>query len=301
MPMMFRLTTLLLSLTLLTGCAGPSVLTAPAEFALSPTTASKGNVLVVMSAAHRIDLKNGASHPTGYFLSELVEPVERLLAAGYEVTFASPGGLAPTLDLDSLHRLYWLSSSKREAALRRMLASEKLRNPVPLEAVVSADYTGLFVPGGHAPMVDLARSATLGRILRAFHAAGKPTGVLCHGPAALLAALPHRDEAGRPWPYRGYRMAIFTKLEERVSETFFLGGEVPYLIDEKLAEAGGVLDTSFVNPISPGHAIRDRELITGQNPYSAEPFAEVLVEALDEYRRTGSLIPPAGVSLTRAR
>ena len=300
--MTLRLATILLPLSLLTACAGPTPLTPPKEFALPTTAVSKGTVLVVMSGAHRIELKNGESHPTGFFLGELVEPVERILAAGYEVAFTSPRGATPTLDLDSLHAIYWMGASdERERALRRMIASEKLRHPLPLEQVAASDYVGLFVPGGHAPMVDLARSPALGRILRAFHADGKPTGVLCHGPAALLAALPHRDEAGRAWPYRGYRMAIFTAMEESVSETFFLGGEVPYLIDERLAEAGADLCCNLVNPLSPGHAIRDRELVTGQNPYSAEPFAELFVDALERFRRSGSLIPPGGIALTRAK
>jgi putative intracellular protease/amidase len=41
------------------------------------------------------------------------------------------------------------------------------------------------VPGGHAPMQDLLADPALGRLLRAFHAEGKTTALVCHGPIAL--------------------------------------------------------------------------------------------------------------------
>jgi putative intracellular protease/amidase len=42
-----------------------------------------------------------------------------------------------------------------------------------------------YVPGGHAPMQDLLADPALGRLLRAFHAEGKTTALVCHGPIAL--------------------------------------------------------------------------------------------------------------------
>src|SRR3546814_1427802 len=71
----------------------------------------------------------------------------------------------------------------------------------------------------------------LGEILRHFHARAKPTALLCHGPIAVTAAMPHAREfraaliAGdaakaaewaRGWQYAGYRMTVFSATEEKV-------------------------------------------------------------------------------------
>ena len=55
-------------------------------------------------------------------------------------------------------------------------------------------YAGLFVPGGHAPAVDLMQDADMGAVLHHFHKAGKPTALLCHAPVATAAAMPHARE-----------------------------------------------------------------------------------------------------------
>tara|TARA_R110002072_G_scaffold137777_9_gene280654 strand:- start:125 stop:1006 length:882 start_codon:yes stop_codon:yes gene_type:complete len=275
------------ALLALSGC-GSAPTEPPLEFALAEGVIPKGQVLVVLSAANELHLASGEPHPTGLFLSELVHPLETILAAGYEVSFASPGGLIAAIDSDSLSGIYWPGAGgEREAALRRVLASRKLNAPAPLATVDPDAYSGIFVPGGHAPMVDLARSADMARLLRACHEAGRPTAVLCHAPAALLSTLP-KEQGDPPWPYAGYEMAIFTNFEEGISEAFFLGGDVPYYIDTELQKAGAKA-VSCINPFSPSNAYRDRELITGQNPYSAHECAQLFVEAMDAFRASGSL------------
>lgn len=281
----------LFALLALAGCSS-APLEPPREFSLEQGVTPKGQVLVILSAANELVLASGEPHPTGVFLSELVHPLETILAAGYEVSFASPGGQIAAIDSDSLSTIYWAGASdEREAALRRVVASRKLNAPLPLAEVDPDAYSGIFVPGGHAPMVDLARSPEMARILRACHEAGRPTAVLCHAPAALLSTVP-KQEGDPPWPYVGYEMAIFTNFEEGISEAFFLGGDVPYYIDTELQKAGAKA-VSCINPFSPSNAYRDRELITGQNPYSAHECAELFVEAMDAFRARGSLRTPS--------
>ena len=55
-------------------------------------------------------------------------------------------------------------------------------------------YAGVFVPGGQAPVVDLMQDREMGEILRHFHDRAKPTALLCHGPIASVAAMPHARE-----------------------------------------------------------------------------------------------------------
>ena len=54
------------------------------------------------------------------------------------------------------------------------------------EEILSCD--GVFIPGGHGPMVDLADNADVGRVVRLMHGAGKTITAPRHGAAALLSA-----------------------------------------------------------------------------------------------------------------
>lgn len=54
------------------------------------------NILVVLSDADHLDLKDGKTFKTGFYLNELMQPVKLLIDAGHTVTFATPQGKAPT-------------------------------------------------------------------------------------------------------------------------------------------------------------------------------------------------------------
>lgn len=68
----------------------------------STLSAHAGNVLIVLSDSDRLDLKDGKVFKTGFYLNELMQPVQALLDAGHEITFATPEGTAPSVD--DLHR-----------------------------------------------------------------------------------------------------------------------------------------------------------------------------------------------------
>lgn len=148
-------------------------------------------------------------------------------------------------------------------------------------------------------MEDLWRNAEMKTILRHFHdpKTRKPTGLICHAPIALLAALDDpqgyisalaKDDRktmfakSSRWIYRGYPMTVFTTREEQQQEPGqdnALGDFVRFYPDEALEKAGG-----YVNRADKwkSNAVRHEELITGQNPFSHEAFADLFVKALDE-------------------
>ena len=86
--------------------------------------------------------------------------------AGVDVTIATPGGVRPTVDEASLSA-EGAGGEERAAALRGELdaLADQLASPAALEEVSADDYDGVFVPGGHGPMEDLASSDELGRLL----------------------------------------------------------------------------------------------------------------------------------------
>src|SRR5687768_5730143 len=74
-------------------------------------------ILVVLSSENKITLKDGIVHPTGFFLSELMVPVEALIEAGYEPVFATPKGNRPSMDKVS-DSAFWFGGN--EARLREI-------------------------------------------------------------------------------------------------------------------------------------------------------------------------------------
>ena len=192
----------------------------------------------------------------------------------------------------------YFSAAARADALKFAEGLAALDHPKTLASVVAEGtdgYVGLFIPGGHAPMVDLLKDKNLGKILTRFHQSGRPTGIVCHGPIVLLSTLPDPDAfiasmiAGdgkassltKGWPYAGYRVSIFSTGEEQALEgPNGLGGNVQFYPVNALAEAGARVE-SIANWHS--NVVVDRELITGQQPMSAPAFGDALVAQLNQH------------------
>jgi putative intracellular protease/amidase len=263
---------------------------------LATTAQSRGKVLVVMSGAHLLDLQDGKVYATGYYLNELYVPLAALIKAGYTPVFANPNGDTPSMDASSNNvKFFGGDDAKRMNALRFINGLSGLRHPVRLSSVVAHtdEYVGVFVPGGHAPMIDLVKDKDLGKILTSFRGSGRPTALICHGPMALLSTLPEPDKFNQAlinedrasqqtlnhgWPYAGYRVTIFSKAEEQPIEAPQLDGRIQYYNDEALAAAGAQLKNAA--PWQP-NVVEGRELITGQQPFSDHAFADAFVAKLN--------------------
>jgi protease I len=64
----------------------------------------------------------------------------------------------------------------------------------------SGEYDGLVLPGGVANPDQLRTSQEAVEFVRAFFAAGKPVGVICHGPWTLIEAEVVRGRTVTSWP-----------------------------------------------------------------------------------------------------
>ncbi|MFE0463872.1 type 1 glutamine amidotransferase domain-containing protein [Kitasatospora sp. NPDC058965] len=227
-------------------------------------------ILFVMTGADHWTLNDGTRHPTGFWAEEAVAPYEVFTAAGHQVTVATPGGVVPTVDRGSLAPA---ANGGEEAArtIAQTLASiEELKSPVALADVDLDDWDAVFYPGGHGPMEDLAVDATSGRLLtRALHG-GKPLGVVCHAPAALLAAV----EPDGSNSFAGREVTAFSNAEETLAG---LADKAKWLLETRLVEAG--VRVRVGEPFAP-HVVVDGSLVTGQNPASSAPLAEELLKML---------------------
>jgi protease I len=66
--------------------------------------------------------------------------------------------------------------------------------------VSADDYDGLLIPGGTVGADKLRGDAAALRLIRGFFEAGKPAGVICHGPWTLVEADVVRGRTLTSWP-----------------------------------------------------------------------------------------------------
>ncbi|MCB8821053.1 type 1 glutamine amidotransferase domain-containing protein [Microvirga rosea] len=232
-------------------------------------------VLVVATSHDRL---GSTDHRTGVWLEELATPYYALLDGGAEVTLASIKGGEIPFDPRSLPSEGGEGTADQQdipASVERFLADEEaVRGAQHSPSIVDIDHTvfdAIFLPGGHGPMWDAADDPVLARILGAMFDAGRIVGAVCHGPAGLVSA---KREDGKPL-VEGRKVSCFTNTEE---ENVGLTKVVPFLLEDRLKQLGGQFQRG---PDFEAFAIRDGNLITGQNPQSSELVARYVLEALE--------------------
>ncbi|MXM66580.1 type 1 glutamine amidotransferase domain-containing protein [Streptomyces sp. HUCO-GS316] len=227
-------------------------------------------ILFVLTGVDHWTLADGTRHPSGFWAEEAVAPYEAFRAAGHEVVVATPGGVVPTVDKGSLAAEVNGGQENADRVARVLAGMAELENPIRVEDVNLDDYAAVFYPGGHGPMEDLAVDAASGKLLTLTLESGRPLGVVCHGPAALLAA----TGADGTNAFAGYRVAAFTNAEETLGG---LAEKAKWLLQDRLTEAG--VDVQVGEPWVP-NVVVDRNLVTGQNPASSAPLAAELLKKL---------------------
>ena len=205
---------------------------------------------------------------TGFWLEEFAAPYYVLKDAGHDITLASPAGGKPPLDPKSDEPDAQTAATERykkdSEAQAQLASNEKLAD------VDVASFDGVFYPGGHGPLWDLAESAVSKAVIEDALAAGKPVALVCHAPAVLKnVTAPNGDPI-----VKGRKVTGFTNQEE---DAVGLTDVVPFLLEDVLIEQGGTFSKQGV--FEP-YVVQDGLLITGQNPPSSEPAAEKLLEAL---------------------
>lgn len=190
--------------------------------------------------------------------------------ARYESIIASPA--AGKLEMDAL-------SDPRDASgysahdivtmgfLHTPSCAPLLENTPALEAVDSARFDAVLVCGGQGPMLSFRENTALSGTLDAFWAAGKPVAALCHGVAALV---------DKPW-IEGRTVTGFSNAEEDIADSLIGKRVIPWRIEDAARQRGAnFICAAAWQPF----AIRDGQLITGQQQYSGSATARLLIESL---------------------
>lgn len=168
------------------------------------------------------------------------------VAAGHQVTPASPDGGQPPLDPKSDDE-----SAQTEATRRfkdASVAQQELAHTHRLSEIDPGSFETGFYPGGHGVLWDLPNDRDNVRILHHFIQHDLPLAAVCHAPATFRDAV---GTEGAPL-VSGRQVTGFTNTEE---EGVQLTEVVPFLV-------------------------RDGRLVAGQNPASSAPAAQQLLDVL---------------------
>jgi putative intracellular protease/amidase len=215
--------------------------------------------------------------PVGFWWAELTHPYWIFSEAGYAVDIVSPkggdlvaDGYSDPEDASGYSAEDILSlgfkKSQRHAAL--------LAGTRPISALDVAAYDAIFVAGGQSPMVTMIDDGNLHAFVVQAYEAGKVVAVVCHGTCILLRARLSNGSllvAGMTW-------TGFADSEEDFADGFVGRRIQPFRIEEEAKKLEG---TNFIvqSRFKP-FAVRDGNLITGQQQFSGAAAAELVVEAL---------------------
>ena len=206
---------------------------------------------------------------TGFWIEEFAAPYYTFTDKGVKVTLASPKGGQPPIDPKSDEPQAQTPATirfKKDLHLQKILSHTH-----KLSEVKADDYDAVFYPGGHGPLWDLAKDKNSIKLIEDFYNSQKPVAMVCHAPASLKNV---KALNGEPL-VKGRKVTGFTNEEE---EAVHLTKVVPFLVEDMLKEHGAHYEKK--GPFKP-FVIEDGLLITGQNPASSEPAAEMLLAVLD--------------------
>ena len=222
---------------------------------------SKRILDVVTNVGHYDD----PDHPTGLWLSELTHAWHVFEEAGFEQTLVSPAGGAAPLEPRSLK---FPNIDKTAKAWRadpaRMALLQETKSPNEIDA---DDYDAIYFTGGHAVMYDFPDSEGLQRLTREIYERGGIVASVCHGYCGLL----NTTLSDGSYLIAGKKMTGFAWTEEVLARVAKL---VPYNAEERAKERGALYEKATLPFVS--YAVVDGNLVTGQNPGSAEETAKAL-------------------------
>lgn len=242
-------------------------------------SAQSKNILIVISSADTLKLDNGEKlRQTGVFLNEFYLTYKMLSENNYNIQFATPKGNVATIDEESVKDKYWKDQlTIKEEALNFVENDSLFNNPITLEnAIKNIDnYSGLIIPGGQGLMIDLSKDKNIPILLKHFAKEKKPTGLICHAPSLILT-IPKEEN-----PFIGFKVNSVSPIEEFVIEKFIMKGKPK---NRKIAKQLRKLGLKYKQGLPKSdYAVKDRNLVTSQNPYSSNTFNNLYLKALSEY------------------
>lgn len=120
-------------------------------------------------------------------------------------------------------------------------------------------------------MYDFPHNAILQIIIKNQYEGGRIVAAICHGVCGLLNVRLSDGE----YLIKGKKLTGYSWFEETLARR---KKEVPFDLEEALKERGADYEKAFIPMTS--KVVADGNLITGQNPFSSEEIAEVIMQRL---------------------
>jgi putative intracellular protease/amidase len=254
----------------------------------------------------------------GYWGEELVAPLEKFDAVGYELTFATPRGKRPlplpvSMNPDFIDPPLGRSVTSPEMAgkVRNLEQSDRLNNPVNLSAWLPErpywsapnflrdmeayyktldriqeelnQYATIFLVGGSGPIIDVVNNQRVHDLILGFHRLGKPVCAICYGVGCLAFARNLGDRKSIIW---GKHVTGHCKEYDYKDNTGFVGtniniGPPPYALEYILRDATGPEGQYIGNFGKEISVIVDYPFVTGRSTHDAYTTGQKIVEVLE--------------------
>jgi len=222
--------------------------------------------------------------PVGFWWSELTHPYFVLTESGYEIEVFSPDGGACTADAlsDPRDPSGYTSGDLITMGFIATPSCMALTDGTKRASDIEVDrFDAIIVAGGQAPMFTFDATEGLHRKFVEFYEEGKLAVALCHGVAILkYARLSNGDHVAKGKTVTGFANVEEDYADHVVWETNLLSTDkhvMPWRIEDEMKRVGAnYVRAGLWRPF----AIRDGNLITGQQNFSGAATAELLVQAL---------------------
>src|SRR5215207_7268927 len=225
----------------------------------NPVNRKRSKRVAIVIANRAVSTTSG--WPVGFWWSELTHPYFEFIDRGYEVEIFSP-----KVGFKSLPHL---------AAL--------VDNTKPVTALAIDAFDAIVVAGGQSPMFTFDKELELHRRFVEFYTTGKIAAVLCHGVAILrYASLPNGDYLAKGKTVTGFANVEEDYADNVVWQMGLLPRDkhvMPWRVEDELKKIGA----NYIQVGAwKGFAVRDGNLITGQQNFSGGETARAVVAALGE-------------------
>ena len=206
---------------------------------------------------------------TGNWFDEVATPYYTFKERGFDVVLASPQGGPAPVDPFSFDSAFTTANTDRFE--KDGVAQRALANTLKLNDVNYRDFDGAFFPGGYGQLWDLASNSLVIKMIEDLIQTSTPVAMVCHAPAILRDT---KKPNGEPL-VKGLKVTGFTDAED---DELDLSRHLLFSLEKMLMANGGDFVRSPANWNA--NVVEDGALITGQNPGSAAPIAQVLADRI---------------------
>ncbi len=250
----------------------------------NPTNPKKPKRIAIVIANPAVSTTTG--WPVGFWWSELSHPYLAFQEKGYESEIFSPNGGKCEADAMSDPRDP-SGYSASDLISMGFISTPNLAAKVDATRKVSEidinKFDAIVIAGGQSPMFTYEKATGLIKKFVEFYEAGKIVAVLCHGVAILRYAKLGNGE----YLAKGKTVTGFANVEEDFADNAVWSMNLlsrdkhvmPWRIEDELKKIGA---NYIQSGLWRGFAVRDGNLITGQQNFSGWETAEAVIRALGE-------------------